>query len=185
MTYQITRHARIAIPKALKPMFTIQKEISQEESKGFKKFCQKSLVVLPISSFGFLGGMTVFSPSLASIGLVSGTIGYSALVVGSAVTLAVTAVPILKDISTGRRKYLPGKNEKTYVDSSIKDIEPYAEWDNVFLPYAVEAFNGVKVKDSTGSMRDPIRLHTTPYVEFRTAPRTTGIEPSVMEAMKI
>lgn len=185
MTYHITRHARISVPKALKPMFTVKSETVQEESKGLKRLAQKSVSFLPVPAFGILAGINIFEPSLAVIGLIAGSPGHVALTIGSAITIMASAVPILKDAYTGRRKYLPGKTHPGYTHSSIKDIEPYAEWDNVFLPYAVESFNGVKVKSSDGEYRKPIHLHTTPYIEFRTKSREDYIDYSVLEAQKL
>lgn len=186
MTYHITRHARIRLPKTFKPV-TVEQTHPELESKGAKRILQKSVGILPISAFGALAGITIAEPSIGAIGLASGTVGYMAVVAGSVATLLAAACPIFKDITTGRRKYLPGKSEpikKVKTHKSDQDIEPYSEWDNVFLPYAVEAFNGVKVKASDGECeyRKPIKLNTDPYIEFRTATRTTGINPSVVEA---
>lgn len=185
MTYEITRHARISIPNALKPAFTVKNSLQIEESKGVKRFFQKTLGLLPVPALGVLAGASVFNPALASIGLSAGTAGYTALILGSGATLVVAAFTVLDDISSGRRKYLPGKDKECFTNEQTTQIEPYAEWDKVFLPYAVESFNGVKVKDAEGKLRDPVHLYTTPYIEFRTKPREEYIDYSVMEAQKV
>lgn len=184
MTYHITRHAKIKIPKVLQPMFSADETTPEEESKGPKRLFQKTAGLLPIPACGVITGFTVFQPSLAAIGLGAGTVGYSATLIGSCLVLLTTTVPIFKDIVTGRRKYLPGKSQLVPDRKMVKEIEPYAEWDNVFLPYAAESFNGVKVKNSEGNYRKPISVYTARYVEFRTAPRTTGIDDSIMEAQQ-
>lgn len=185
MTYHITRHARIRIPQVLQPSFTVEKPLMEKESTGAKRFFQKTVGLLPIPAFGTLTGVSLLHPSLATIGFGAGTIGYSVALIGSGIVLLATTAPIYKDLMMGRRKYLPGKSQTTYTHNVIKEIEPYAEWDNVFLPYAVESFNGVKVKGSDDKFRNPVNLHTTPYIEFRTKPRTTGIDDSIMEAQQI
>lgn len=185
MTYRITRHARLYIPKALKLVMEIEQTDLEPETKGIKRLLQKSIVIMPIPAMGVLTGVSVLEPTFGAIALTAGTAGYTAVMAGSAVTFITAAGLIFKDLSTGRRKYLPGKSKPIQKRKPVQEIEPYAEWDNVFLPYAVESFNGVEVKGSDGSSRNPIKLYTTPYVEFRTAPRTTGIDPSVMEAQKL
>lgn len=67
---------------------------------------------------------------------------------------------------------------------SRDSISPYAEWDNVFLPYAVESFNGVAVVNPDGTKHKPVRFEDKYYVEFRLASKTENIDYTLIEAQQ-
>jgi hypothetical protein len=187
MTFQITRHARISVPKSLRST-GYSKDISviNDEPRRVKKVLQKSLFMVPVVSIGSTTGVVVSAQSsLAFLGSENILGLFLLTMVVSLSSLFIVPAMIKHSIDNGSRKYFPGKPTAKYQLESIDKVEPFAEWDKVFLPYAVESFNGVSIKDAEGYSRKPIRLHTNHYVELRTASRTENIDYSMIEAQQI
>lgn len=187
MTFHITRHAQISVPVVLQQQFrTKELAVPQKESKGIKKFLQKSIFMIPVTGVGSGFGMLAVSPDqLASFGS-NATMGiFLAIMATTMIGLLVVPTMMQMSIEDGSKKYFPGKAvTKIRLDKPEK-IEPYAEWDKVFLPYATESFNGVQVKDAEGNSRKPVRLYLRNYIELRTEPKTEDIDYTLVEAQKI
>lgn len=189
MTFRITRHVKVIVPEAFRAKEKPVDAIDDSGSKGLKRVLEKSLVLFPVVSVGSTAAVAGFAQTnLAFLGAPN-ILGLFILTMAtSATSLMVVPSMIRHSIDNGTNRYWPGKPKPQYVAKQnflLPTIEPFAEWDNVFLPFAVEAFNGVSVTDEAGNQRKPIRLHTDNYVELRTEARKQGINYSLVEAQKI
>lgn len=187
MTFHITRHAQLSIPDVLQQQFVTQElTVPQKESKGIKRFLQKSIFMIPVTGVGSGFGMLAVSPDqLSSLGSAA-TLGiFLAIMATTTVGLLVVPAMIQMSINDGSKKYVPGKSTYKASPKKVEKIEPYAEWDKVFLPYAVESFNGGKVKDAEGNPRKAVRLPLERYIELRTQPKTENIDYLLVEAQQV
>lgn len=188
MTFRITRHVKVVIPEVFRAKAKPVAIMGTNDSKGFKRVMQKSIIGIPVIGAGSTAAVAGFAPALAFLGEGGAAGLFVATLVASMASIIVVPCMIKYSIDEGSNKYWPGKPKKVYrMEPSYKlpTIEPFAEWDNVFLPFAVEAFNGVSVVNEAGNQRKPIRLHTDNYVELRTETRKQGINYSLIEAQKI
>lgn len=187
MTFRITRHVRVTVPTVFKQESS--KEVATkpvEESKGLKRIAQKSIFMVPVVSLGSTLSVAAFAQTSLSFLGSANILGLFLLgLVTSMTTLFIVPGMIKHSMNNGSMKYFPGKASlKSINQKKPSTIEPFADWDNVFLPYVVEAFNGVSVKDENGQNRKPVKLHTNHYVELRTKPRTQNIDYSMVEAQQ-
>lgn len=188
MTFRITRHVKVVIPEVFRSKAKPVAVMGSNESKGFKRVMQKSIIGIPVASAGSTAAVAGFAPALSFLGE-GGVAGLFMVTMVATMTSIILVPSMIKySIDNGTNKYWPGKPKKTYrmePSYELPTVEPFAEWDNVFLPFAVEAFNGVSVTNEAGNQRKPIRLHTDNYVEFRTESRKQGYNYSLVEAKKI
>jgi hypothetical protein len=187
MTFRITRHAKVIVPESFRVTENNAADVAKNESKGIKRVMQKSIIGIPVISAGSAAAVAGFAPALNSLGAGMAAGLFLATMVASMSSLIIVPCMIKYSIDNGTKKYWPGRATiKSFnPPDRVPTIEPFAEWDNVFLPFTVEAFNGVSVKDESGNTRKPIRLHTGNYIELRTETRKQGIDYSLVEAQKI